>query len=103
MNSCNTNQKKDKRVKYRLAASVLLLLLSAALMTLSAKVPAFAEWYSEYIYAVAVNSIERISGMQPFSVSETGIYILLAAFCETMIRMNIMIAKKECTPEPAFS
>lgn len=103
MNSCNTNQKKDKRVKYRLAASVLLLLLSAALMILSAKVPAFAEWYSEYIYPLAVNSIGRISGMLPFSVSETGIYILLAAFFVTMIRMIIRIAKKDCTPDPAFS
>ena len=59
-----------------MAAAVLFLLLSAALMVFSAKVPAFAEWYSEYIYPLAVNSIGRISGLVPFSVSEIGIYIL---------------------------
>lgn len=103
MNSCNTNQKKNKSIKHRIAASVLLLLLSAALMILSAKAPAFAEWYSEYIYPLAVNSIGRISGMLPFSVSETGIYILLAVFFVTMIRMVIRTAKKDRTPDPAFS
>ena len=47
MNSCNIKQKKYKSVKYRLTTAVLLLLLSAALMVFSVKVPAFAEWYSE--------------------------------------------------------
>ena len=75
-----------------MAAAVLFLLLSAALMVFSAKVPAFAEWYSEYIYPLAVNSIGRISGLVPFSVSEIGIYILLTAFIVTLVRMVIKIA-----------
>ena len=60
-----------------MAAAVILLLLSAVLMILSANVPAFAEWYSESIYPLAVNNIGRICGLVPFSVSEIGIYILL--------------------------
>ena len=92
MNSCNIKQKKYKNVKYRITAAVLLLLLSAALMVFSAKVPAFAEWYSECIYPLAVNSIGRISGLVPFSVSEIGIYILLAVFIVTLVRMVIKIA-----------
>lgn len=60
-----------------MAAAVILLLLSAVLMILSARAPAFAEWYSECIYPLAVNSIGRVCGLIPFSVSEIGIYILL--------------------------
>ena len=91
MNSCNKKQKKNKKVKYCMTAAVLFLLLSAALMVFSAKVPAFAEWYSEYIYPLAVNSIGRISGLVPFSVSEIGIYILLTVFIVTLVRMVIKI------------
>ena len=76
----------------RCTAAALLLVASAALMILSANVPAFAEWYSRAGYPLAVNSIGRISGLFPFSVSEIGIYILLTAFFVTLARMVIRLA-----------
>lgn len=79
----------QKSTEYRMAAAAILFLMSAALLVLAAKSSAFAEWYSEYIYPLAVNSIGRISGLFPFSVSEIGIYILLAVFIVTMVRMVI--------------
>ena len=75
-----------------MAAAVILLLLSAVLMILSARAPAFAEWYSECIYPLAVNSIGRICGLVPFSVAEIGIYILLTAFFVTLVRMILRAA-----------
>lgn len=88
----NTASKKERHVRCRLAAAVLLLVLSAALMILSVNAPAFAEWYSEYIYPLAVNSIGRVSGIVPFSVSEIGIYILLAAFFVTLVRRRLFVS-----------
>ena len=76
----------------RCTAAALLLVSSAALMILSANVPAFAEWYSRAGYPLAVNSIGRISGLFPFSVSEIGIYILLLAFFVTLVRMVVRLA-----------
>ena len=89
----------------RCIAALILLLLSAALMILSTKAPAFAEWYSEYIYPLAVNSIGRICGLAPLSVSEIGIYILLAVFFITLVRMIIRAAggrKKGKEPAALF-
>ena len=91
-NGDSTVYKKEKHVRCRLLAAVILLLMSAALMILSARVPDFAEWYSEYIYPLAVNTIGRVSGMVPFSVSEIGIYILLETFFATLMRMIIKAA-----------
>ena len=91
-NGDSTVYKKEKHVRCRLLAAVILLLMSAALMILSARVPDFAEWYSEYIYPLAVNTIGRVSGMVPFPVSEIGIYILLATFFATLMRMIIKAA-----------
>lgn len=75
-----------------MAAAVILLLLSAVLMILSARAPAFAEWYSECIYPLAVNSIGRVCGLVPFSVAEIGIYILLTAFFVTLVRVILRAA-----------
>ena len=60
----------QRRLKCRLAAAVLLLVISAALMALAAKQLGFAEWYSENIYPLFVNSLGRLWGLFPFSVSE---------------------------------
>ena len=68
----------QRRLKCRLAAAVLLLVISAALMALAAKQPGFAEWYSENIYPLFVNSLGRLWGLFPFSVSEMALYILVA-------------------------
>lgn len=91
-NGDSTVYKKEKHVRCRLLAAVILLLMSAALMILSARVPDFAEWYSEYIYPLAVNTTGRVSGMVPFPVSEIGIYILLATFFATLMRMILRAA-----------
>ena len=102
-NGDSTVYKKEKHVRCRLLAAVILLLMSAALMILSARVPDFAEWYSEYIYPLAVNTIGRVSGMVPFPVSEIGIYILLATFFATLMRMIIKAAggRKKGKASPA--
>lgn len=59
---------------------MLLLAISAALMALAAKQPGFAEWYSENIYPLFVNSLGRLWGLFPFSVSEIALYILIVVF-----------------------
>ena len=92
MNTQDKQQRKHKRPWRRITAAVILLLMSAVLMILSARVPDFAEWYSEHIYPLAVNSIGRVSGTVPFSVSEIGIYILLILFVATLIRMIARMA-----------
>ena len=92
----NIASKRKKYVRYRLVTAVLLLVLSAVLMIFSANAPAFAEWYSEYIYPLTVNSIGRASGIVPFSLSEVGIYILLITFFVTLIRTIVKIVRGRC-------
>lgn len=103
MNTQDKQQRKHKRPWRRITAAVILLLMSAVLMILSARVPDFAEWYSKHIYPLAVNSIGRVSGTVPFSVSEIGIYILLATFFATLMRMIIKAAgvRKKGKASPA--
>lgn len=67
-------------LRWRMAAAVLLLAISASLMALAAGQPRFAEWYSENIYSVLVNSVGRLWGIFPFSVSEMALYLMIAAF-----------------------
>ena len=74
-------------LRARLAAAVLLLILSASLMILAANCPRFAEWYSENIYPVFVNTSGRLWGFFPFSVSELLLYILTAAFLISLAGM----------------
>lgn len=86
------SQEKGKRRKYhvkgKLAASALLLIISAVLMILAAQHPDFAEWYSENIYPLIVTSIGRLWGILPFSASELGLYILIAAF---LLSLGVMV------------
>ena len=88
-------RRKDKKItggryiRIRLSATAILLLGSALLMILAARTANFAEWYSEHIYPIAVESIGRVCGMIPFSVSEIGIYILILALLITLIRMIV--------------
>lgn len=65
-------------------AAAVLLAVSGASMLLSAGFPDFAEWYSQNIYPLLTGSLGRVSGFVPFSVSEVGIYTLLAAFFITL-------------------
>lgn len=65
-------------------AAAVLLAVSGAAMLLAAGFPDFAEWYSQNIYPLLTGSLGRVSGFVPFSVSEVGIYTLLAAFFITL-------------------
>lgn len=76
-------------VKRRLAAAMVLLIISALLMFLSARLPDFAEWYTKNIYPLLVAGIGRLWGVFPFSVSEIGIYVLTAVFFLSLAVMLI--------------
>ncbi len=89
----DTKEKSGGSVRIRLAASVLLFVISAALMIFSAGNQGFAEWYSEYIYTAAVGSIGRVCGLFPFSVSEAGICVLILLFFVTLVRMIVKTAR----------
>lgn len=79
-----------RRLRCRLTAAVLLLIISASMMALAAGKPQFAEWYSENIYPVFVDTIGRLWGIFPFSVSEIGLYILISAF---LLSLAVMVTK----------
>lgn len=79
-----------RRLRCRLTAAVLLLIISASVMALAAGKPQFAEWYSENIYPAFVDSIGRLWGIFPFSVSELVLYILIAAF---VLSLAVMVTK----------
>ena len=68
-----TGQKND--IKSHSGRFYLFLLLGCA-RTFSV----FAQWYSVTIYAGLKNTIARFSALFPFSLSEAGLYLLLA-FC----------------------
>lgn len=72
-------------IKIRLAAAASLLILSAILMIAAARIPEFAEWYSETIYSFLVGTVGRIYGIFPFSVSELFLYILISAFFISLV------------------
>lgn len=78
----------------RLAAAVVLLALSAGLMALAAARPQFAEWYAENIYPVFVDTIGRLWGIFPFSISEIGLYILIAAFVLSLAGMAVQAVRR---------
>ena len=63
-----------------MTSSLILALLSVLLLGCARTFPVFAQWYSVTIYAGLKNTIARFSGLFPFSLSEAGLYLLLA-FC----------------------
>ena len=79
-----------RRWRCRLTAAVFLLIISASMMALAAGKPQFAEWYSENIYSAFVDTIGRLWGIFPFSVSEIGLYILISAF---LLSLAVMVTK----------
>lgn len=79
-----------RRLRCRLTAALLLLIISASMMALAAARPQFAEWYAENIYPVFVDTIGRLWGIFPFSVSELVLYILIAAF---VLSLAVMVTK----------
>lgn len=63
-----------------MTSSLILAVLSVLLLGCARTFPVFAQWYSVTIYAGLKNTIARFSGLFPFSLSEAGLYLLLA-FC----------------------
>ena len=51
--------RKDRHFRQRIICVVILLVLSAFFMILSALIPDFAEWYSEHVYPVWVSTLGR--------------------------------------------
>lgn len=51
--------RKDRHFRQRIICAVILLVLSAFFMILSALIPDFAEWYSEHVYPVWVSTLGR--------------------------------------------
>lgn len=74
---------KDRRryLTGAVCAGTALILLAAA-----RKVPGFADWYAGRIYPVLVTVWGGVWGIFPFSVSEIGLYLLLASAAVGLIR-----------------
>lgn len=69
-------ERKDKRY---LIGCCALFLTAAALQFAAREIPGFATWYAHHVYPVFVGTAGRLSGCFPFSLSEAGLYLLLAA------------------------
>lgn len=85
--------RKDRHFRQRIICAVILLVLSAFFMILSALIPDFAEWYSEHVYPVWVSTLGRFSGLFPFSLSELLIYFLLLVFVVSLIRLIMEVIR----------
>ena len=72
---CFSFIKKPDRV---MTSALILSVLSFLLMGCARTLPGFAQWYSDAVYTVLKNTIARFSCLFPFSLSEAGLYLLLA-------------------------
>ena len=70
-----------------------MLILSALLMAASAKFPAYAEWYSEKIYPLLVDTVGRLTGLLPFSAAEICLYLLLCGLAVSAVLAAAKIVK----------
>ncbi len=86
--------KRSRKTEYRITVAAVLLIISLLLMVLAARQPDFAEWYSENIYPLIVTCIGRLWGILPFSVSESGLYILIAAFLLSLAGMAVQVIRR---------
>ena len=82
-------QQDGKRSGHRILVAAVLLLVSAFLMIGAAKIPFFAEWYSEHFYPLLVTTVGRIMGVFPFSVAEICLYLLLAGFMISAVALIV--------------
>ncbi|RGY96301.1 DUF3810 domain-containing protein [Clostridium sp. AM58-1XD] len=71
--------KESSRNKKYAAAGIVLILSSGALGLAARKIDGFGNLYAETVYPVLVRIIGTAAGVLPFSVSEAGLYILIAA------------------------
>ena len=77
----------------RIRVSAVMLILSALLMAASAKFPAYAEWYSEKIYPLLVDTVGRLTGLLPFSAAEICLYLLLCGLAVSAVLAAAKIVK----------
>lgn len=89
----NENRGTGYCMKRRLSAAAVLLIISAVLMVLAVRQPAFAQWYSSTVYQFLVARAGRIFGIFPFSVLELALYILIAAFILSAAVMAVKTIK----------
>ena len=86
------NRKKDGSGQ-RIRVAAVMLILSALLMAASAKFPAYAEWYSEKIYPLLVDTVGRLTGLLPFSAAEICLYLLLCGLAVSAVLAAAKIVK----------
>ena len=90
----NKNYQKENERK-RITGCILLA-AGFALLAASRISHTFAQWYSTHIYPLWVESIGRIAGILPFSLSELLLYVLLLwIILTTAIRINRLVRRKE--------
>ena len=87
-----------KKTDKKMTSSLILAVLSVLLLGCARTFPVFAQWYSVTIYAGLKNTIARFSGLFPFSLSEAGLYLLLAFCSRTRI-----LAKKDKINDKNFA
>lgn len=73
----------------RLAAACICLLAAGGLTMLAGVVEGFAEWYAETVYPVQVFLTAHLTGWIPFSLSETGLYLLVLGMVVTAVRAGV--------------
>lgn len=72
------------------------LLAAGFLLTLCAKYnEAFAVWYSRHIYTAWVDTVGKVMGIFPFSVSEILLYLVLITILFTGVRLVWRLARKK--------
>jgi hypothetical protein len=70
----------------RLVPAGILAAAGAGLLAAADRFPAFAEWYRENVYRWISAVFSGVSGIFPFSLSEIGIYLLLAVTAADLVR-----------------
>ena len=65
------------KIKLKLLTCLIQTYISLLLLFTAHTSKAFADWYSEHIYYVLVNTIGGFFGLFPFSVVEMGLYLLI--------------------------
>lgn len=91
------NLKIKARIKrYRKGiCTVIFIAVSEILLLTSQRYPAFADWYSKYIYRALVWTVGRVMWYFPFSVSEVLLYILIAGFLCRLIWLIVGTVRKK--------
>lgn len=88
----------DKKIKRTIAeslAGLFLLLFAAGLQYLARNTERFANWYTEHIYPLWVNSIGKVNSIFPFSLVEILLYLLSAILLAAVGKAFFGVLKKK--------